>query len=175
MKVFGFILIVGFTILILYNFDGLNVQITDPYYSYMHNNVIILIYKIAIILDGLSIILVIYILQNQNSFAKFKYKFTRIVLFVIAILIIIIMYFELFYGSTFYYGEVRDKQTLPILINNFGFFGGTIILFCELAFIFKFYKRFKNSKRILFSVLVLSIIVLLFFGSYLLLREPWKM
>ncbi len=27
---------------------------------------------------------------------------------------------ELWYGSTFYYGEVRDKQGLPLNVNNIG-------------------------------------------------------
>jgi hypothetical protein len=37
-------------------------------------------------------------------------------------------WFELWYGSTFYYGEVRDKQGLPYNINNFGVLGGFVFL-----------------------------------------------
>jgi hypothetical protein len=37
-------------------------------------------------------------------------------------------WFEMWYGSTFYYGEVRDKQGLPVMVNNFGIVGSFAFL-----------------------------------------------
>lgn len=79
-------------------------------------------------------------------------------------------WFELWYGSTFYYGEIRDKQGMPVGVNNLGALGS----FCFLAYvIWRINLPSLQSRRWRFAA-----IVGLGVAQYLVLKvveEPWQL
>lgn len=83
----------------------------DPFYQYYTNNGIIAIYIVkAVLWVSFAIIGIRWIKAKQIS--KTKLSLFLVILLIIAL----VQWFELWYGSTFYYGEVRDKQGLGIPI-----------------------------------------------------------
>src|SRR5581483_1797891 len=96
----------------------------EPFFEYFANRGVRAINAGAIGVDALILFLVLFSTVRRNwSWAK-----TAAVASV-ALLGTVLCWLELWYGSTFYYGEVRDKQGLPFFTNNFGVFGS----FCFLA------------------------------------------
>jgi hypothetical protein len=84
----------------------------NPFFNY-HTNPGIVILSLAFILSGLSFIIcfILSCYKKRQTLALMR-------LYLISALIIaFIQWYELYYGSTFYYGEVRDKQGLmfPVL------------------------------------------------------------
>lgn len=78
---------------------------------------------------------------------------------------------ELWYGSTFYYGEIRDKQGLPFGVNNGGALG---------SYIFLGYSIWRTTTLYVKRPLpfVAGSLVMLWFAHYALLslvEKPWRL
>jgi len=158
--------------LIVYNLGQLDMSINEPYYKYMENKTIREIYYFAMVLDSITIFMILIFLKKNTS--TLLNRNARIIIVISTIVIIALIVFELYFGSTFYYGEVRDKQALPILINNFGFFGSTIYL-CLIYFLIDFKKPMllKKSKKLFFVYLLLILLLqILFFKIF---ESSWNM
>ena len=91
-----------------YDIENSSNKFENPFHDYYANSGII---KIII---SYSILKLLYI--SCFLIMKFKkyenVKIIKPIYLIIAVLIGILNWFELYYGSTFYYGEVRDKQGL---------------------------------------------------------------
>jgi hypothetical protein len=95
----------------------------DAYADYYHNHVIRWLQVVASGVD-LSVLLVAACwrwkrLPQWSAALPFS---------VLAVAGAWLTWFELWYGATFYYGEVRDKQGLPYNVNNFGVLGSFVFL-----------------------------------------------
>lgn len=82
----------------------------------------------------------------------------------VSIIIGLIPWIELWYGSTFYYGEVRDKQGL-----GFPFVQSLFLLYP--IWITEHEITKLSTKKILASLLVFVILGIVFKLAY----EPWKL
>lgn len=80
----------------------------NPFQDYYNNSGII---KILISYSILKLLFITCFLIIQFKTYE-KLEIIKRIYLIIAILIGILNWFELYYGSTFYYGEVRDKQGL---------------------------------------------------------------
>src|SRR4051794_32758018 len=93
----------------------------NPYVDYDANAGIRVIIGTAFAIDGAMFVwIVVCAIRRSWSHAS---QLTLVVLCAAAIALI---WLELWWGSTFYYGEVRDKQGLPYGINNAGALGSLI-------------------------------------------------
>jgi hypothetical protein len=83
------------------------------------------------------------------------------VLLALILIIALLEWIELWYGSTFYYGEVRDKQGLGVPI---------------LSIILQIYVilRLAIKSRTLL-IIVIALIIILNYGVYWLVYENWKL
>lgn len=99
-----------------------------PYTDYYNNKIIKILNIGAFVIDiliCLFFMLSIFFVNKNNIGIKNKSNKIFIFLFSIGILLI---WSELYYGSTFYYGEIRGMQMLPFFVNNFGILGSTLFL-----------------------------------------------
>jgi hypothetical protein len=80
---------------------------------------------------------------------------------------------ELWYGSTFSYGEVRDKQGLPFDVNNGGAFGSFVFL-TYLVYRIPVPKRFQTTRRLCLPIAV-GLVVLLHLLFWRAVYGPWKL
>lgn len=173
MKKIYFLFLIFISFLIVYNISFLNIRnINDPYYKYMENQTIINIYKLAIILNIITFFSV-FILMFESKIVLLN-KLAIVILFISILLIFILIVYELYYGSIFYYGEVRDKQGLPIGVNNLGFLGSTIYMNLILSLVY-FKKPISRKHKIwiLFIYILLTILTQLIF--FKLFETSWNM
>lgn len=100
-------------------FDVKNGQYND----YYENQKIRLLNALAFNLDvilSVFLFLRIFLIQKNSLY--------RVIINPLLASGIFLIWYELYFGSTFYYGEVRDKQILPLCVNNFGILGSIIFL-----------------------------------------------
>ncbi len=141
------------------------------FYNYMQNDVIRTIYHVSIILEIIiaisSVLMTVKVEQNASWWFMFP---------VIAISVILssLIWYEIYFGSTFYYGEVRDKQFLFVSANSFGVYGSTVYLNYALMLCI-----FKNSKFMkLKSILIIALGILMYvlqYSFYKFMEEPWRL
>jgi hypothetical protein len=88
-------------------------------------------------------------------------------------LAILLIWFELWYGPTFYYGEVRDKQGLPFGVNNFGLLG-SILFF---AYLILRIKLNLDSVTKIFSLKIILLVLAIVIQVFLInnLEDSWKL
>ena len=127
----------------------------DPFREYYTNKGIILIF-IARLIFWLSVC-VLGIIWIKNKTIRPLYL-NLLLLFIL--IIALLQWFELWYGSTFYYGEVRDKQGLGVPI---------------LSIVLQIYilLRLEIKKRTLIGLI--SLIIIINYGIYSLVYENWKL
>ncbi|MGH1365971.1 MAG: hypothetical protein ACRBF0_20600 [Calditrichia bacterium] len=145
--------------------DPLNPR--NPYFEYYANPVIRLLVFGAIVIDLLIIFSIVSLKQSGATSAL------RIMVLLLIVVAIGLIWTELWFGSTFYYGEVRDKQGLPFSVNNFGLLGS--VLFTA-YFVWLLPTDKKKSPWI--TALKLIIIIALISGQIALfnsLEEAWKL
>ena len=172
-KIVNLILVLLTIYIIVYNFNYLNIHESyHPYHRYMENSTIRYVYLIAIVVD---IFLLLSILTYLFNFSKQRLdKIVNWVMLCSCIVIFALVFFELYFGSTFYYGEVRDKQGLPFGVNNFGFLSTTI--FSCYIFYIVFLERIVSTTRKLTYFSAFFIFVVLFqYVLFKLLEFPWRM
>lgn len=148
--------------------DNYKSFLDSPLYLYFNNIGIKIIYTLVIVLDSLLLFIVILKSLKINIIPYLRF----IIIFFCSILIFII-WFELWYGSTFYYGEVRDKQGLPFGVNNNGIIGSTIFIY-YIFYQFNFELSNKFMKYIV-HILFLILIFLSQLGIIKLLEESWNL
>jgi hypothetical protein len=100
-----------------------NPSYVDPFSQYHANLGIRLINETAFILDA-SIFLMVTVAALRRIWSHVQ----QIAVIWAAAFAAALTWFELWYGSTFYYGEVRDKQALPFGVNNAGALGSLCFL-----------------------------------------------
>ena len=100
-----------------------NPNYTDPLARYNADSGIRLFNTIAFLIDILFILIVLA-WSLRISYLKGLVK----ILPLIAVIAASLTWLELWYGSTFYYGEVRDKQGLLFSVNHGGVLGSFLFL-----------------------------------------------
>jgi hypothetical protein len=100
-------------------------------------------------------------------FEKLKRKVIFLALYLSSALIIaVLQWYELYYGSTFYYGEVRDKQGL----------GFPVLSSCMVTLIIWKINYSKNQDRDLtIKFLLTGIVNLALYQFYGQVYEPWNL
>lgn len=173
-KIIAILIELFIIILIGYNFNELNI-IHDrlyPYHQYFSHPQIRLFYYLAIVLNTI-LFLIILITIFDKKFENLIKKLS-IIIIIIPIILTIILFGEYYYGSTFYYGEVRDKQGFPFCGINYGFIGSVILTSYSFFSIFKITKYRRKIKLLLFASCIV-VIVVLHFSLYKIFEIPWKM
>jgi len=92
----------------------------NPYFEYYANPVICFLALAAVVID-LLVLFAIFVWKRNTASTS--------LCIIIQLLLgsaIALIWTELWYGSTFYYGEIRDKQGLAFSVNNFGLLGSTL-------------------------------------------------
>ena len=136
-----------------------------PLKEYLTNNGI---YRIGTAQFIFAILMIVILVNKILQKGKFENGILIYALIFLSILLGIIPWIEMWYGSTFYYGEVRDKQGL-------GFPKFSLIFLIYPIWIFKEEIRNLNSKQISIRIIAtISIIISLsiFYGQ---IYEPWKL
>ena len=142
-----------------------------PEYLYMQNDTIRLIYIFAVLLD--FIIVVIIALQYYPSFSLRTKKWLKIITVVLCLISIFFIHFEIYYGSTFYYGEIRDKQGI-ISFNNLGYIGSFIICL-YLGAILYFSKINKIIFKVIYIISILFFDIVIHLVFYNIVKALWNL
>jgi hypothetical protein len=165
----GFVLIALFWLVVVRS-EG--VTSIDPLWTYYDNRGIQLIFLTALLIDlailGSGVGKVVAI-QWQNKVVAQRFSWT---LSFLALAGAILTWLELWYGSTFYYGEVRDKQGLPFTINN----GGPLGSFAFVTYVL-WALPLANSRRVPALVtkgIATLILLLAHWLIFRLVEEPWR-
>lgn len=87
---------------------------------------------------------------------------------------VFLIWFEIYYGSTFYYGEVRDKHYVFNLANALGVKGSTIYLSYAILLLI-----FRSSNYIYVKIIFMIGLIFTWYLSqvyfYKLMEEPWRL
>jgi hypothetical protein len=159
---------IGIDITQLYSTGGA----TAPYIIYYENSVIRTICLTSIILQVM--ILTMSLLSAINHKINESYSLHRIFVQSPSVIIIFLVWFEFYYGSTFYYGEVRDKQMILYTANSMGILGTSILL----TFAYTLTKSFIRKNRIqkfAYSFIVFVIVLSIQYSIFKLLEDKWKL
>ena len=148
--------------------DELIIGIFDKSYiysPYYHIEGIVLIIIITIIINIILISLII--IHHTNK--KFHKDYINYLIFFLTLISISLIWLEIYYGSTFYYGEIRDKQSVWYLVNNFGAVGSIILSFS--LFDYKFScNRYNN----LFDISYITLLIVIHIIILCSLNEKWR-
>ena len=132
-----------------------------PYFKYYQNSGILYINLTSFLIDILIFIFLLFKLIAHSQ--------KNIGLFCCLIIGSFLTWLELWYGSTFYYGEVRDKQGLPFTTNNFGIVGSIIF---STYFLLNM-EKLKNQKVLIQIIFIIfNVIIHLLVAE--ILKEPWN-
>ncbi len=135
---------------------------TNPFNSYYSNSGIFSI-LISYLITSCLIILSFLFLKKQT----FSFRKIITLTYIISILTLAVLkWYELYYGSTFYYGEVRDKQGL-----NFP-------VFSSLLFALIIWKINYHNEKVKNFIIKITIIGLLNIGLLILwgsVYESWNL
>jgi hypothetical protein len=130
------------------------------YYDYNKNIGIILIQSInSISWIGILSIGILWIKRRSID-----YKWIYLI-FSFCIILAITRWIEIWYGSTFYYGEVRDKQGL-----YFPIFGLLLTFYT----VWRFKIELINKKQIIIKSIVSIVITLIFLSIYFSKYDTWN-
>jgi len=133
----------------------------NPFYDYYNNQGIILIELFKIILWlGILLIGIAWAMKRN-----IEYKWIYLIL-IFCLLLFISRWIEFWYGSTFYYGEVRDKQ-------------GLVFPVFELCLLFYAIWRYKleliSKKQIIIKSIVSILTTLFFVGLWFAMYDVWEL
>lgn len=136
-----------------------------PLREYLTNNGI---FKIATSQFFLAILMILILTNKIAKKGEIENRILIYGLIFLSIVLGIIPWIEMWYGSTFYYGEVRDKQGL-------GFPKLSLIFLIYPIWIFKEEIKNLNWKQLSIRIIAtISIIISssIFYGQ---IYEPWKL
>ena len=146
--------------LITVNYALLNVKEHFPDFRYYQNILINIIYYLAILLDFLLFILVIW----MNIFQSKRYRLSKYII-LLCLFNIVLIWIEAFYASIWYYGGLGNHQGIPLDSNNLFFYGSIwFALFIVYTYIFEL--RENISKRIIYLFIGILFITLIHFIFY---------
>lgn len=144
-----------------------NPNYVDPFAEYNANLGIRFITAAAFALDTAILVLI-----ARAAIRRTWSRIEQLVVIAAATAAALLTWFELWYGSTFYYGEVRDKQGLPFGVNNAGVFGSAM-------FLTYIVWRVSLPEAVRHQVIVrIALTVALIAAHYMLLRvveTPWNL
>jgi hypothetical protein len=167
----------GFVLYMLVLLLGLNINdlvgsggATAMFRMYMENEMIRNIHYAAIVID---ILLISSIAPIFFKISKRLHSVLKIIIVMLSISAFALVLYEMYYGSTFYYGEVRDKQ-FPFGLNNEGFFSTTFFLsYSVMQF---FYPSLKTRRqRIIYTCITISLFIIFHIILFKTLQTPWRM
>lgn len=138
----------------------------EPYYAYNNNIGIKTISLLVLIINTVIFLMVLY-----WRFGKAKKLPLKIIL-IACFFGILLAWGELWFGSTFDYGTVRDKQALPFGINNAGLLGSYIF---SLYSISRIEIRDRKEHPIKVNAEVAILIILIHYFIYRIVYEPWNL
>lgn len=142
-----------------------------PFFNYMQNDVIRTIYHVSITLKVIVAVLSVLIAINIEQNVSWMILFPVIA---ISLILSFLIWYEIYYGSTFYYGEVRDKQALFFSTNSFGVYGSTVYLNYALILGIFYNSKFLKLKSI--SIILLGILVYAIqYSFFRLMEEHWRL
>lgn len=131
--------------LYFYDITFLNLQSDNPFKDYDNNSGIITI-SIVSLLCALSFLVCFFVL----AYEKYRNNKTILSVYLIAALLFaFLQWFQLYYGSTFYYGEVRDKQGL-----NFPLFASLLVTLVIWKVNYTSSKKHNYNLKVLLTALV---------------------
>ena len=171
-KTLDFIVIVYFAINLYFWIEGFYSNIFlpnaeygtidyNPFYEYNNNKGIILIYTAnTILIFGIVLIGIVWAIKRDIDY-KWVY-----VIFIFCILLFISRWIEFWHGSTFYYGELRDKHGLTF---------PRIRLLLVFYAIWRYKLELINKKQIIIKVIVAILITLFFLGFYYVVYDIWRL
>ena len=141
-----------------------NSQESNPFKNYITNSGII---KISTIQFCLSILMTAILTSKIGRKKKNTNRFQFFGLIIISIGLGIIPWIEMWYGSTFYYGELRDKQGLGFPL---------LSLFFLIYPFWVFREEMKNLTLKQLSIRLISSVGIIIFATifYGQIYEPWK-
>lgn len=148
-------------------------KLHEPYLVYFSNPVISSIYSYSLFLNFIALGILLYRVIYYPSGGL--YILLVIILLIILSVQIFLIWYELYFGSTFSYGEVRDKQGLPIFgLNNMGFVGSIFLFLLLFNTIFERWFHQKKLRlflgNVILALLLISAHVILYFN----LKDSWK-
>ena len=120
-KLLSIFILVFLIISVITNFAVLNTKGFEPDYRYFTNPIIISILISSIVLDILLFIFVFIFLIDEIKYKKFKY-----LIYTIVSLLIFLIWAEIIYASTWYYGFGNHQGGL-VEANNWGIIGSIIL------------------------------------------------
>ncbi|TLX71641.1 hypothetical protein E9993_19945 [Labilibacter sediminis] len=126
----------------------------DPFRDYYTNKGIVLIF-IARLIFWLTVCVLGIIWIKNKTIKPLNFNLLLLIILIIAL----IHWFELWYGSTFYYGEVRDKQGLGVPI------------LCIVLQIYVLLRLGLTKKTLIIGLIAL--IIIMNYGIYSLVYENW--
>jgi hypothetical protein len=138
----------------------------DPFSSYYANPVIRALNHLTLALDVACCALAGWIVAQPDA------KLPRRALMLLALLAAVLPWSELWYGTTFYYGEVRDKQALPVGIGNAGVLGSYV--FCAYVLWRVSLPRAAARYPLVVRAAALVVVALAFWVALALLARPWR-
>jgi len=151
------------------NVDMLNIENYEPLYKYYTEDSIQIIYTIKVILLLIILFVLIYNIIFLLLDKNILFKISSIILFVCSFAILFLLWYEFYHGTNFYYGEVRDKQSLNLYI-----IGPSLWISMAISYLL--------SKKIKFRALNFYIFPALFIGVYIIqkiifisLQDKWRL
>lgn len=135
----------------------------DPFYAYRHNPVIINISIASLVFRLAFVGLLIYfnIKPHHQKGKTLWYAF-----FISGFAAAFLQWYELYHGSTFYYGEVRDKQGLmfPLLAS-----------FIATLMIWKFPAPINVQRNLIWKLILTALVNIGLYILWLNVYEPWNL
>ncbi len=139
--------------------------------KYYENDIVRVVYLISVFLQT------VIFLNSLTLAVNYRKKANSILILLIqlsSLIILFLVWFELYYGSTFYYGEVRDKQALFYNANALGIFGASVLLTYAFTLMKWFQNKVSNGK-IFYAIFSFIIIIGIQYIIYHLLEDKWRL
>ena len=145
-----------------YELRNPNLTIDNPFKTFDNNPGIINISIVSLI--SRSIFFICFLLLAFDKYSRDKK--VLIVYIISALTIAFLQWFELYYGSTFYYGEVRDKQGLmfPILAS-----------FMVTLAIGKINYSKTENRNLIIKLILIGVINVGLYVLWTQVSEPWNL
>jgi len=165
----GFILYI-LVLLIPLNITELTGSEGRMFEMYIQNNTIRNLYYLSILINILLIAAIFPSFYKINKSITLTLKIFILILSLFAFALVL---YEMYFGSTFYYGEVRDKQ-FPFGVNNWGFFSTTFLLsYSILQFVYPVLKT--RGQRVICTLIVTTFLIIAHILLFKYLETPWRM
>jgi len=168
-SIFHLLVILLLLLFVFMNLSEINV-LSNPYSTplklYTDNSIISFLYKAAIIFDlSLLFLLILFLIYKNKTLEKHNSNI-RFIIVINVVVLLFLIWFEMYYGSTFYYGEVQRG------INNGGLLGS--ITFCFLIMSLFEFEKMKWKVKIILVSLCSLLILLIHYYLYEVLKYNWK-